>query len=444
MENTDILVIPADVMEIAPGAYAFNKTIKKVSILGAAKIGREAFMGCDNLEEVYLADGVQSLGDECFAFCSKIHEIFIPKSVEYIGCDIACMNDADDRYPIFLCERRAIGKNWHDEWNRIYHDIRFGSDRKHMFYHQTYYGSTRKGDEQKAEKRAPLKLVTDVPHTTARLIELPTNPPEHVRIPATKLRLWLKATRITLMKDKEFELDEEIREIVPRLIRSNDADKSIERKLDEPWEITIDNSVWLLAPELAINAWINIRKYPFDGKTLVVNLDAPDRGTYDDAWACELSMGETVIAEKIFKNGNFMDLIDVRLFIEWPKQEYTKYTIEQVFDMLRQRQKEWSALKDGENEVSVFLAHGSKQFDLFKHYQPSTFPAQFIADLSERKAEWTEIEEIIVQPCKLYYETHDYSDDYKCAAGISDDDDTSWTETKRKPIGQRLNFEIQH
>ena len=441
--NGSELIIPEDVTQIGACAYEFNKTIKKVRILGPAKIGREAFLGCDNLEEVYLADGVQALGDECFAFCSKIHEIFIPKSVEFIGCDIARMNDADDRYPIFLCERKAIGKNWHDEWNRIYNDPRFGGDRRYSFYHQTYYGSTRKSDEKKADKQPPLKPVTDVLHGTARLIEPSANPPEHIRIPATKLRLWLKATRKTFVGDKEYELDEEIREIIPRLIRSNGAYKYIERKLDEPWEITIDNDVWQLAPELNINAWINIRKYPFDGKTLVVHLDAPDRGAYDDAWASELRMGETVIAEKIIKNGNFMDLIDVRLFIQWPQQEYKKYTVEQVMEILRQRKAEWAALKDGKNEILVFLTHGNNSSELFKHYQPSTFPAQFIADWNEKKSEWTDLGEIIVQPCELYLETHDYSDDYKCAAGISDDEDTSWTETKRNPVGQRLNFEIQ-
>ena len=310
------IIIPENVTEISPGAYAFRDDIKKVTVLGPAAIGREAFMGCSNLKEVYLADGVTSLGDECFSYCSKLHELFIPASVDYVGWQIAGMNAPEDRYPNFLCERKGIGKNWNTNWNRIFRDPRFGEDRSHAFYHPTYFGMTRDTDKAKAAR--PLTPVTDVPHGTGVLAESEHDLRSHTPIPPITLRLWLKATKHAFVGDNEFALDEEMREMLPRLLRDPQYGNSIERQLDEPWEITINDDTDHLAPELEISAWLNTYRYPFDGTTLTIVHDMPGVGLYDDYPVSRLRKGETVIAEKHITNGNFMDIYDVRLFIQWP------------------------------------------------------------------------------------------------------------------------------
>ena len=62
------VVIPKSVTLIESKAFQYCDRLRKVSILGPAEIGSEAFLSCDDLEEVYLADGVKSIGSECFAF----------------------------------------------------------------------------------------------------------------------------------------------------------------------------------------------------------------------------------------------------------------------------------------------------------------------------------------------------------------------------------------
>ncbi len=57
-----------------------------VSIPGSiAYIGRQAFSGCTNLENVYIDNGVAEIGEEAFSWCDRLKSIRIPNSVTDIG-----------------------------------------------------------------------------------------------------------------------------------------------------------------------------------------------------------------------------------------------------------------------------------------------------------------------------------------------------------------------
>ena len=442
-DKLETVVIPPSVTTIESEAFYRSDNLRKVTILGPASLGAEVFRSCPKLEDVYLADGVTSIGSECFAYCENLEELFIPKSVEHIGSDIARMEDAGHHCPSLLCARRGAGKEWSPNWNRIFNDIRFGDDRSHMFFHPTYFGMKRTKDEQ--EESIPERaLITDMPHGTGTKKPDTKQPDiEPVRIPDIKLRLWLSATKKSFAGDEEYEIYDEEREMLPRLIKDLEEQNAVEHELDRPWEIVVTDETTRLAPELQIPANIAYG-FPFDGETLTIAHDMPWRkNRYDNLAISRLRKGETVIAEKYINNGNFLDIFDVRLFIQWLDEPTRYWTREEALTQIRVHQTDWLTLNDSENVIAVSLAHGTKRAEHYKGYQPSEFPEQFVADLAQDSEAWQDLGAIIVQPCELYTTYHDYSDDYKCAAGISDDDDTSWTETNSRSIAGRLSFEIK-
>lgn len=442
--NKPEVVVPAEVTKISQQAFRRCENLKKVTILGPAVIESEAFLGCKNLKEVFLADGVKSIGSECFAYCEQLEELFIPNSVEHIGSDIACMNEASHRQPSFLCERRGMGKDWSPNWNRIFHDYRFGDDRSHMFFHPTYYGMARDEEERKKVTRERVP-VTDIPHGTGvKKTEREGPRPEPVRIPDIKLRLWLTVTKKAFVGEEEYALFDDEKEMMPRLLVNRNEPHAAEHELDKPWEIVITDETDNLAPELVIKACMAYG-FPFDGETLTIAHDMPWRkNTYDELAISQLRRGETIIAEKEIANGNYLDLYNVRLFIQWPDEPVHYWTQEDALSEIQAHKPDFAALNDTENVIAVYLAHGNRCAEHYKGYQPSVFPEQFLADFAQDCDQWNDLGAIIVQPCELYKTYHDYSDDYKCAAGISDDDDTSWTETHTRSIEGRLNFEINN
>lgn len=144
------VTIPKSVTVIEECAFYSCEYLETAVILGPATIGYDAFFGCDRLYDVYLADGVQSLESKCFSYCENLKTLFIPASVESIGYAIACQNDSSCKYPVFHCERKGKGKDWDNDWNLIYHDSRFGSDRSHSSFHFVYYGMHRSGFTREA------------------------------------------------------------------------------------------------------------------------------------------------------------------------------------------------------------------------------------------------------------------------------------------------------
>ncbi|MGC7160760.1 leucine-rich repeat protein [Metamycoplasma hominis] len=106
-KKTTKVTIPSSIKEIGKGAFsgcanleevilneglekigdeAFSSTkIESITIPGSVKeIGRRAFSGCANLEEVSLNEGLEKIGDEAFSN-TNIESIIIPDSVKEIG-----------------------------------------------------------------------------------------------------------------------------------------------------------------------------------------------------------------------------------------------------------------------------------------------------------------------------------------------------------------------
>ncbi|WP_224169981.1 leucine-rich repeat domain-containing protein [Metamycoplasma hominis] len=73
-----------NITEIGNGAFS-NSVIQLVTIAGSVKeIGERAFLGCRNLKEVILNEGLEKIGDRAFND-TKIKSITIPGSVKEIG-----------------------------------------------------------------------------------------------------------------------------------------------------------------------------------------------------------------------------------------------------------------------------------------------------------------------------------------------------------------------
>ena len=434
------LTIPKSVETIESGAFKYCERLKKVSILGPASIGREAFLSCSNLKEVYLAEGVRSIGSECFAYCDKIEYLFIPQSVTHIGWDIARMNDSSYRNPVFRCYAKGNGEDWDDDWNRIYNDPRFGSDRNYSYYHPTYYGVNRNGTPRQGYKLAHT-VVNDMPHGTGEKSIDSKNRAESHRLPKTKLRLWLNATIISMVGDNEYMLDDEEREMLPNTLRDNiHAPKHL---LDQPWEITVDDDTRHLTPELKISAWINDFYDYFDGHTLVVHHDMPSHNDpYSNYPVSKLTPGSTVIAEKYFDNGG--TTYDVRLNIQWVEQESTKYTLDEALCKIRMDKEHWPSYKDSENEYEILLAHRHWKAEKYRTYKPSEFPDKFIEDINGEGDKWSDLGQIVVQPYEFYEEEHSFSDDYKDAASAYGEDCDDWTTTERRKCGNKFCYEIKY
>ena len=432
------VVIPESVEDIDNEAFQYCKNLSKVTILGPADIGREAFLSCSNLKTVYLADGVRVIGAECFAYCDKLEELYIPESVTEIGWDIVRMNDASYRRPLFRCYRQGIGTKWSPIWNRKYNDPRFGDDKSHFFYHETFWGETRDGQKRQDTERQPAE---NMPHGTGQYLKAAQmKHGKEVRMPDIRLRLCLSATILDVKTSKEYQLNDEEREMLPRTLLETDVLGAETHPLDTPWEITVNEDTLGLADELDITAWINDYNDVFDGKTLVVHHVMPfHKSPYDDYPVTLLHEGETAIAEQHIWQNNAT--YDVRLSIEWLKQEKKTYTLEQVLEHLRSLPATWK-YNDKDNEIQVLLAHGSDSAKAFKAYKPSEFPEQFIEELQAEPSLLKDLKFISIQPYEFYEEEHSYSDDYIDAATAYGEDCDDWTTTERRKTGERINYEL--
>lgn len=439
LDNIESVIVPESVEEIESSAFSRCKNLKKVKILGPAMIGREAFISCSKLKEVYLADGVRGIGGGCFAYCEKIEEIYIPLSVTFIGWDIAGQNDSSYRYPRFLCYRKGNGENWHKHWNLIYNDPRFGDDEKHHFYHPTLYGMTREGTPRTDLEHVPC---TDMPHGTGQYIEEPPCGGTCQRLPPTRLRLWFTATLKSMVGEKEYHLDSEEREVLPRMIRDSKYDYLAPKPLDKPWEITIDDDTRQLAPTSNISAWINDLDDIFDGQTLIVHHDMPfHTSPYDDYPISKLTKGATVIAEKYIINN--LNIYDVRLHIQWLEEDPPRYTLSEAFELIKESASNWKLDSDDKGEIEVHLAHGCWKAEKYKIYKPSEFPEKFICDLTEEGDTWSNLGQIVLRPYEYYQQLHEYSDDYKDAASAYGQDCDDWYTTERRPLVNHISIEIK-
>ena len=137
------VILPAEVTEI--GSYAFFACGKlcNIKVMGAAVVGSSSFACCNNVEDIYLADGVVALESGCFDYIEKTESIFIPASVRTAGNQISSQNDASCKAPLFRCAAPSRPEGWNDCWNLAYFDRRFGFGTGHDYYHPVEWGQER-------------------------------------------------------------------------------------------------------------------------------------------------------------------------------------------------------------------------------------------------------------------------------------------------------------
>ena len=144
--NSNLLksvLLPAEVTEIGENAFFSCRNLCRIAIMGAAVVGRNSFACCSNVEDVYLADGVEALVSGCFDFIEKTESIFIPSSVRTVCYQISSQNDASCKAPLFRCAAPSRPEGWNDCWNLAYFDRRFGFGHGHDHYHPVEWGQER-------------------------------------------------------------------------------------------------------------------------------------------------------------------------------------------------------------------------------------------------------------------------------------------------------------
>ncbi len=141
-ETLRSVVLPPEVVEVGNRAFAYCDHLESVQVLGPAAIGASAFVSCDELSDIYLADGVVSLGTGCFNFLTNVDVIFIPLSVEKVG-RLSEQNDGGCHAPTFHCAAPSKPSGWDEKWNLAYYDPRFGIGHGYDYYHGVKWGCKR-------------------------------------------------------------------------------------------------------------------------------------------------------------------------------------------------------------------------------------------------------------------------------------------------------------
>jgi len=81
--------------------YAFSscKSLKGVSFFTVKTVGREAFMGCENLMYVSFTHSLGTIGDKAFYDCSALELIYLPGKPPALG-DSAFLGSTPDKFTI--------------------------------------------------------------------------------------------------------------------------------------------------------------------------------------------------------------------------------------------------------------------------------------------------------------------------------------------------------
>ena len=87
--NGSYVVIPEYVTEIEDGAFAKDKSLKKIDLNNVRRIGAHAFQECTNLESVIMSN-VTEIGQGAFEFCRSLRSITF-ENITSVG-DEAFMN----------------------------------------------------------------------------------------------------------------------------------------------------------------------------------------------------------------------------------------------------------------------------------------------------------------------------------------------------------------
>lgn len=80
--------IPAYITEIGEKAFEGCVNLREVTVAPGSrlkKIGKRAFIWCENLERIDLPGSLEEIGDHAFAYCFSLREINFPSSLRKIG-----------------------------------------------------------------------------------------------------------------------------------------------------------------------------------------------------------------------------------------------------------------------------------------------------------------------------------------------------------------------
>lgn len=83
-ENVVELIVPETVAEIGDGAFSNMRSLKKATIKGPAKLGKNLFCYDGSLETAKLNDNIKEIPEMAFAYCSNLR-IELPANLESIG-----------------------------------------------------------------------------------------------------------------------------------------------------------------------------------------------------------------------------------------------------------------------------------------------------------------------------------------------------------------------
>lgn len=82
------MFVPEGVEEIAPGAFAGMKNLRRVQLPKTLRrIGAAAFYGCENLTQITLPAGLVELGTAAFKN-SGLQEVSVPTRALKLGCEV--------------------------------------------------------------------------------------------------------------------------------------------------------------------------------------------------------------------------------------------------------------------------------------------------------------------------------------------------------------------
>lgn len=82
--NSDNIVIPDDVATIGTGAFYMSGLKSVVFSQNTKVIGMRSFMGCKNLEEIEIPNGVLLIDAQAFYNCTALKSVYVAPSVEII------------------------------------------------------------------------------------------------------------------------------------------------------------------------------------------------------------------------------------------------------------------------------------------------------------------------------------------------------------------------
>ena len=122
-EELKELVIPEDITEIKPYAFAHSQSLTSVEVPDhVTSIGNGAFDACYGLKSVHIGQGVTSIGDCAFCYCSSLSSVGLGTGVTSIG--ISAFFECTSLESVHIADLSAwLQIAFADEWaNPLYYN----------------------------------------------------------------------------------------------------------------------------------------------------------------------------------------------------------------------------------------------------------------------------------------------------------------------------------